>query len=293
MNQIQVVDNISGVDFYQNFVKTNQPVLIKNRLNEWSASQNWGTSYFKAIGNELKLAAKKGDVSEGKRETMLLSQYVELLEEHEVKVSKGEATSKPPYLHDVPLFHLLPELIKDIEPFPTDLFPDWYADKWYNYIQFFMGGTGSLTPLHFDTLYTHNLFFQVVGSKKFYLIAPEKKENCYVEGWRWAKFDPSNPDYDKFPEAKNATITEVIVNAGDILFMPSGTLHQVHGLSYSISFNIDWHTAKTAAKGVFSLFEGAPRQNVFYNSIVLLGLGLKIPSKYLFPYYKTYLNYVS
>lgn len=293
MNTVITVDTISRKSFYNDFVRPGRPVVIRKMTSEWSALRKWNSSYFKSIEGDLKLATKTGEVSAGNRKSMYLSQYVELLEDYEARLKNGERPPKPPYLHDVPLFYLLSNLIKDIEPFPLELFPKWYWKNWHNYIQFFMGGTGSLTPLHFDTLYTHNLFFQVTGRKRFILIPPEQKSNCYIEGWRWAKLDASKPDFEKFPKAKDVQIAEVVLEAGDILFMPSGTLHQVHGLSYSISFNIDWHTPRSAQKGVFSLFEGAPRKNVYYNSLVLLGVGLKVPSNIIFPFYKSYLNYVS
>jgi len=293
MKKIQIVDTISGRDFHEKFVKTNTPVLIRKMTQGWDALHAWEADYFKEMEGGVKMATKVGDVSKGERRSMLLSEYVRLLEGYEQQLRDGQNPPKPPYLHDVPIFHLIPGLIKDIEPFPVDLLPKWYHDKWYNYIQFFMGATGSLTPLHFDTLCTHNLFFQVAGRKRFLLIPPEQKEKCYVEGWRWAKFDPSRPDYDKFPLARGVEPMEVELGPGDILFMPSGTLHQVHGLSYSVSFNIDWHTVKTARKGVTSVLQGAPRQNGYYNMLILTGLALNVPARYIFPRYKSYLNYVS
>ncbi|SET96697.1 cupin-like domain-containing protein [Hymenobacter actinosclerus] len=294
MQKIQIVDTISGPDFHERFVKTNTPVLIRNMAQQWRALHAWNEAeYFEGIENGVKLATKVGDVSKGQREMVLLSNYVRQLQDYEACIARGEEARRPAYLHDVPIFNLIPGLIKDIMPFPTELLPEWYHEQWYNYIQFFMGATGSLTPLHFDTLCTHNLFFQVAGRKRFLLIPPNQKEKCYVEGWRWARFDPNQPDYEKFPLAQGVNVMEVELDAGDILFMPSGTLHQVHGLSYSVSFNIDWHTTKSARKGVMSVFRGAPRQNGYYNMLILAGLSLKVPPRYIFPRYKSYLNYVS
>jgi hypothetical protein len=294
MKQIQVVDTISGADFHERFVKTNTPVLIRNMAKDWNALSAWhDADYFEGIENGVQLATKVGDVSKGQREMVLLSDYVRQLQAYEARIARGEPASRPAYLHDVPLFNLLPGLVKDITPFPTELLPAWYHDRWHRYIQFFMGATGSLTPLHFDTLYTHNLFCQVAGRKRFLLIPPHQQQQCYVEGWRWARFDPSKPDYEKYPLARGLDIMEVELGPGDILFMPSGTLHQVHGLSYSVSFNIDWHTPKSARKGMLSVFRGAPRQNGYYNMLLFAGVALKVPARFIFPRYQSYLNYVS
>jgi len=293
MKQITIVDTISRKDFYDQFVKKGKPVLIKNQTKEWAARELWTADYFKNLDKDPKVSIKTGDVSKGNRQSILLSRYVDMLLAHEQRLDNGELSSNPPYLHDVPIFHILPELIKDIKPFPIELFPKWYWDNWQDYVQFFMGPSNSLTPLHFDTLCTHNMFFQMVGSKKFILVEKKQKDLCYIKGWRWAQIDATNPDLDKFPNAEKIETTEVIVNAGDILYMPPGLLHQVHGLDYSISFNIDWHTTKSATEGVLSYFKGAPLKNMYYNALVLAGLLLKVPERFLFRFYKSYLNYVS
>lgn len=289
---IPVEQTIDKKTFYEKYVSQNKPVLIKGMTAEWKAL-HWDTAYFKSRETGKKVAIKVGNVSEGKREQMLLSDYVARLEDYEQQLRLGLPAEKPGYLHDIPFFYLFPEYLQDINPFPKDLLPDWYANTWQNYIQFFMGSTGSLTPLHFDTLLTNNLFFQVVGEKKFILIDAEDRNKCYIEGWRWAQFDPQNPDYSKFPKSGSLKIREALLGPGDILFMPGGMLHQVHGLSQSISFNIDWHTAKGAWKGVNTLWQGAPLKNVYYNALLYGGLRLRMPEKVIFSLYKSYLNYVS
>ncbi|MGG8495345.1 cupin-like domain-containing protein [Tenacibaculum sp. TC6] len=289
---ITIENKIDRKTFYTEYVKKNKPVVIRGMTSDWKALE-WDTEYFRSKETGKKVSIKVGNVSEGKREQMTLSTYVELLEEYEQNLKLGLEAEKPGYLHDIPFFYMFPEYLADINPFPRDLLPKWYRNKWQNYIQFFMGSTGSLTPLHFDTLLTNNLFFQVAGRKKFILIEAKDKKNCYIRGWRWANFDPQNPDYEKFPEAKHIKITEALLEAGDILYMPGGMLHQVHGLSQSISFNIDWHTPKSAAKGVGTLWKGAPLKNVYYNALIYAGLRLGVPEKVIFPLYKSYLNYVS
>ncbi|CAL2094063.1 Cupin-like domain-containing protein [Tenacibaculum sp. 190524A02b] len=289
---ITIEEEINREKFYKEYVNKDKPVVIRGLTKDWHAL-DWNTEYFKSKEEGKEVSIKVGKISEGKREKMQLSTYVELLDEFEQNLKMGLDAEIPGYLHDIPLFYMFPEYLPDILPFPKELLPKWYRNKWQNYIQFFMGSTGSLTPLHFDTLLTNNLFFQVVGRKKFILIEAAQKKDCYIKGWRWAKFDPQNPDYEKFPKAKNLKIKEALLEPGDILYMPAGMLHQVHGLSKSISFNIDWHTKRSARKGVATLWKGAPRQNVFYNALIYAGLALGVPEKIIFPLYKSYLNYIS
>ncbi len=290
--EVPRMEAISREEFFGKFVRQRRPLVIRNLMDSWKALA-WTRNYFYSEAPNVNLVIKKGNISRGNRETISLGQYIKLLDKYESSLKRGENPEEPPYLHDVPIFHILPKLRADIEPFPLQIFPRWYWENWQNYVQFFMGGTGSLTPLHFDTLYTNNLFFQVVGRKKFFLIPAEQKRNCYVEGWRWAKFNPSKPDFEAYPNAAETTPVELILEPGDVLFIPAGTLHQVHGLSFSISINIDWHTPWTAFAGLMSIFQGAPPKNAYYNLICCLGLGLHIPSARLFRFYKSYLNYLS
>lgn len=289
---VQRVNGLSSESFHRDFVNRGRPVVISGLMSQWRALHKWDEDYFNSIPGNVKINAKVGDVSRGELKPYLLGDYVKMITDHEAQINNGLTPPNPPYLHDVPLFHLVPALRKDIEPFPLHLFPKWYWNNFQNYIQFFMGYTGSLTPLHFDTLCTHNLFFQVAGRKRFILIEPEAKNLCYMEGWRWSKFNPSAPDFNKFPKAVGLKPMVAELGPGDTLYIPSGMLHQVHGLSYSISFNIDWHTKKSALTGMLSFLKGAPAMNGIYNSLIFSGL-MGIPSKYIFPHYKSYLNYVS
>jgi hypothetical protein len=85
----------------------------------------------------------------------------------------------------------------------------------------------------------------------------------------------------------------VVLEPGDVLYMPPGTLHHVRNLSVCSSFNLDWHTAASAGRGVLSVLRGAPAKNGYYNLVSLAGLGLGVPSAYLYPLYRSYLTYVS
>lgn len=290
---IDIVENITREDFYRHFVKPGKTVLLKGIGSKWPAVSKWNYDFFKQVGGNLEIPLKTGDVSQGKKVMRTIAEYTSELEQYEKDIAAGTQREKPAYLHDVPIFLLLPQLKQDVEPFPDHLFPSFYRNSWWSFVQFFMGSTNSLTPLHFDTLCTHNLFFQVCGSKRFYIVPAKDRDKCYLNSWRWAGVDLENPDFKKFPLLEQAQRDEVLVEPGDALFMPSGTLHQVRGLSYSISFNIDWHTPSSVATGLTSGFRGAPRKNVFYNGVIAAGLYLGIRSKYLFKYYKSYLNYVS
>lgn len=71
--------------------------------------------------------------------------------------------------------------------------------------------------------------------------------------------DPEQPDYVRFPQYRQIT-----VDAGDMLYMPPGTLHHVRSLSSSISFNIDWHTNRSVLHALAQSYRGMPRKVIYY-----------------------------
>ncbi|MFE7134554.1 cupin-like domain-containing protein [Streptomyces sp. NPDC057638] len=286
------VGSLSRQDFYSAFVEPGRPVVMSGLTQRWRA-HDWGPEYFRTSASTVRLPVKRGDVSEGRRVITGLADYAEELERHERDRASGRVTEGPGYLHDVPLFLAHAPFRRDVDPFPLFLLPSWYRENWWQYAQYFMGPAGSETPLHFDTLLTNNLFFHLAGRKQFTLLPASQRELCYPRGWRWAEFDPTSPDYDRFPRAAGTTPVTVVLEPGDVLYLPPGTLHHVRNLSLSSSFNIDWHTADSAARGVLSVLRGAPVRNGYYNLVSLIGLGLGVPSRYLYPFYKSYLTYVS
>ncbi|MGW4353720.1 cupin-like domain-containing protein [Nocardia sp. NPDC004582] len=289
------VDRVSSLDrdkFYSEYVSKGKPVVLENQTAGWPA-RKWTPDFFRNLDCQVELGVKKGNVADGERTKMTLADYIDLLEQDAARIEAGEPSQNPGYLHDVPLFRAFPELIADADPFPMHLMPEWYGERWHEYTQHFIGPSGSVTPLHFDTLLTHNLFFHLYGRKQFILMPAEQKDLCYLRSWRWANYDPAAPDYEKFPQAANITPVTVVLEPGDVLYMPPGTMHHVTNLTMTIAFNIDWHTAQSARRGIGSVLRGAPMMNGYYNTLMYLGLGLGIPEKTIFRYYKSYLTYVS
>lgn len=56
----------------------------------------------------------------------------------------------------------------------------------------------------------------------------------------WVSIDPLSPDFKQYPQYKNATVYEVRVNAGDILYLPSLWYHHVRQSHKCIAVNF-WY----------------------------------------------------
>lgn len=289
--QVERRSNLSPEAFHEEYVTPGRPVVLEGLQRDWPAAKAWNLESMRARVGHQRVRVKHGYVASKQQFEMTVSEYLDLIEGK--AQPPGPPGSPLPYLHDLPLLAMLPELRLDLEPFPRELFPPLYREKWWEFSQFFLGAKGSLTPLHFDCLETQNLFFQVTGHKRWILIPREDAKFCSIYDWRWSKVDPERPDFAKYPDFANARPVELTLGPGDTLYLPPGTLHHVRGQSISISFNLDWHTKASALRGVAAIGRGMPLKNVRYNLAVALALWGRLPAKVLMPFYKSYLNYVS
>jgi hypothetical protein len=105
--------------------------------------------------------------------------------------------------------------------------------------RFWLGPAGTVTPLHCD--YDDNIFAQIWGTKRIFLAPPHHDEFLYPREANavlfGSPFNPEEPDFERFPLARHAAMTECIVNPGDLLYVPAGWYHQVRALTFSLSAN--------------------------------------------------------
>jgi hypothetical protein len=136
--------------------------------------------------------------------------------------------------------HALPPYLGNLELRELNSLCHWptYFDK-MGPPRFWVGPAGTVTPLHCD--YDDNIFAQIWGTKRIFLSPPHHDEFLYPREANailfGSPFDPEAPDFDKFPLARQATMIEVIVHPGDMLYVPAGWYHQVRALTFSLSSN--------------------------------------------------------
>ena len=154
---------------------------------------------------------------------MSLLEYLDLA----ASGAEGPPPALPPYLGNLELREL-----NRLCHWPT------YFDK-MGPPRFWLGPAGTVTPLHCD--YDDNVFAQIWGSKRIFLAPPHHDEFLYPREANailfGSPFDPEAPDFERFPLARQAATVEVIVNPGDMLYVPAGWYHQVRALTFSLSSN--------------------------------------------------------
>lgn len=102
---------------------------------------------------------------------------------------------------------------------------------------FWLGPAGTVTPLHHDT--SNILFCQVVGRKRYRMIAP--MEIALLDGARsmYAAVDPEAPDLARFPWWPQVIVRDFVIGPGEALFIPVGWWHHVRALDVSVSLAIN------------------------------------------------------
>jgi ribosomal protein L16 Arg81 hydroxylase len=292
---VDVVTHLTAGDFGQRYVAKRRAVLIKGALDRTAAFERWSFDHLRETSGGdtvvLKDFTPDGRIT---TQTISIGAYLDEIAQFEEKRAAGDLTCRrPAYLHDVPLTNVFRDAKADLAAFPHDFLPKWYGADWTSFAQFFLGPSTSVTPLHFDCLLTHNLFFQLRGRKRFTVLDHAELNKCYSYDWRWCAVDPEEPDYAKYPRYRNARAHEVLVEPGDVFFMPSGMLHHVRSLDAAMSFNIDWHTRGSALEGLLGVTRGMPLKTAYYNLVIAFGLWTGVSNQRLMPFYRSYLSYIS
>lgn len=131
----------------------------------------------------------------------------------------------------------IPELAKDVRV------PKYCAHAPWQNTRFWLSAANTGAPLHRDL--AENLFFQIVGRKRFLLFPPSATPWLYSNPFRsalpnYSRFDAERPDFDRFPLSRKVHPIEIVLEPGDAMYLPSRWWHQTRSLDLSASFNFWW-----------------------------------------------------
>lgn len=126
----------------------------------------------------------------------------------------------------------------------------------------FLGGKGTITPLHSDGMMSSAYLCQVYGRKRCFMISPEQDDAVYPRPFRkqfgMSLVDYRKPDFSVHPKFRSAKLLEGVIGPGDMLFTPGGWWHAVQSLDASISYS---HQVVNEANGL-GLFAALPERQV-------------------------------
>jgi len=227
---------VSGAEFLEQYYAANRPVMLCDLMTGWKACSRWTPGYLKSTcGDEMVeiMSGREDDPSyeieeAPHRKNVRFAEFVDM-------VMNGKE-SNDYYLTARNNFFARPGvrvLLGDVEPFPEYLKADDSGDGVY----LWFGPKGTITPLHHDLM---NIFMaQVQGRKQVKLVPPSELDLIYNHHAVYSMVDCAQPDYGRFPKFRDATVIDVELAPGEVLFLPVGWWHYVKALdtSITVSFN--------------------------------------------------------
>jgi Cupin-like domain len=219
------------------------PVVITDALGDWHIDNDWTPECLTA-----KLRHHRVTLSFARNGRFSFNESADPLEsaaQHSVtEVDFAAAVDSifndrgdyHPYIWQKSIPDEFPELLKSLViPEPIRDMRGLVMNLWF--------GRGTETPLHYDEY--NNLFSQVYGTKRFILFSVQDSEWLYPFSHRAymphiSHVDAFKPDVGRFPEFFRATPIEVVLQPGEMLYLPSFWWHQVRSVGVSISVNMWW-----------------------------------------------------
>ena len=243
VNPIQRVDIscLTPETFVEQYQKTGTPIVIKGLLKEcdWNLdylSEKLGTQEFliRCYGHERYKQDKRQWTNIGsgvETQSMLFREYAEMLRnrkahKNDIHLAKGSIKNTP--LANTHSLGNIGEQLGLNKP-DTDL-------------NIRVDPGGHVTCLHYDS--SDGTLMQLHGAKKVVLFPPSQIYNLYpfpvyvhlrhglkLRSW-FSQVYPENPDFQSFPKFKQALQHkhEVILNQGEVLYIPVGWWHEVTAL---------------------------------------------------------------
>lgn len=230
---IDVVRNISREAFYEQYYFLNRPVVLKDMASSSPALGKWSPQFFADHYGSIPIdiTSDRETVSDYEANfrrttrTVTIAEFVSRLSEQ--RETNDFYLVARNYFFDNPALKTLRD---DLTP-PGEIINA--ADRGPGTAKLWFGPKGTVTPLHLDE---HSiLFLQIYGRKQFKLIPSFELPKIYLRNNFYSEADLENIDAARYPRLLTASVAEVSVEPGDILFLPVGWWHWAKSLNVSIS----------------------------------------------------------
>lgn len=237
MQQVHLIDRrqqLSYEEFWQGYVLAQRPVLIANAVAGWGAAA-WTPEWFIQHHADKKVQAEGAPYQLGP-----------LLE----RMLRKEPT---PYLEQLDIPEDFPELLPFLEPelvyslpnrTKSRLFPRYWFGPGSGTLQLFIGGQGASQGIvHTDVPPLHSYSALIYGQKEWWVWAPSEGRYLYPRDQYPHESSVQNvfePDHERYPELALSSVTRVVQEPGELLFLPTGWWHTARTVSESPTITVAW-----------------------------------------------------
>lgn len=232
-SSVDVLREISQAEFYENYYFMNRPLILKGLAAKSPAVNTWSPEFFARNHGSVpvQITADRNSISDYEVSfrqtvrTVTLADFVQRI--------CREGSTNDIYLVARNYFFqnaALTPLKSDLQP-PPEIINT--ADQSPGSVKLWFGPKATVTPLHYDE---HSiLFIQIYGRKRLALIPSLNLPKLYARNKFYSAVDPNKVDVKQHPRFLGASLTEVTLEPGDILFIPVGWWHWAKSLDVSIS----------------------------------------------------------
>lgn len=236
-SRAETVDRQTGLsrgEFRDRYYAAGRPVILEGLMTGWKAMTAWTPEYLKAAAGEQRaevMTGREADpdyerYADRHRTEVRFADYVDMVYSGTVTndyhlVAGNRFLQRPaarPFLGD---FAVFPEYLRPAAA-------DRQSFLWF-------GPAGTVTPLHHDT--SNILLAQVKGRKRVRLVPAAHWQHVYNSSGVFSDVDAERPDLARHPGFGKATVIDVVLEAGEVLFVPVGWWHHVRALDVSITIS--------------------------------------------------------
>lgn len=221
----------SAASFEREYARVGRPVVITNWVESTAAGRKWTPEYLlRAVGGEPIVVTKL----RGGRLRSNNTRYVASFADFATRAFAGDAVARGFCAQQIDV----PAAIAADLPSPR-IVGSWRRQRPH----LWLSCPGHVTETHRDQ--NHNLLVQVLGRKRLTLFAPIFAHALYSHRApgplaRYSRVDLGQPDLERFPCARELAATQVVLSAGEALFLPVHWWHRVETLETSVSVNFWW-----------------------------------------------------
>jgi len=225
--------------YWPELYKRNIPLVVTGAMDDWVALRDWTPDFFAELltGMEHPLRATDDEgeyafVNHVKR-TIIVSDYIRALGSERLQGTRRPFFGNIP-IQDPDIAHWFTSLMNDFS------FPDVAPERIGDEVRLWIGAQGQKSTVHNDS--NHGFNAQVYGRKRFRLWSPDQHPYIYavrISDDTWVSpVDWQQPNFEEYPKFAQAEGAEVILEPGEMLYIPAFWWHAARSESVAINANI-------------------------------------------------------
>ncbi|MHC5933203.1 cupin-like domain-containing protein [Nostoc sp.] len=217
--------NLSYDEFIKEYASIGKPVIITDAMKDWTATTKWTFDFLKSECGAIECHVKVDSLDTD--EVMSIADYIDYItagnSERRLYLANWFISSHPNLLEDYKEPIYFPNWLLRL---PRKVLRKYELDN----PELFIGHKDTSVGLHKDPNNGSAWLGMIRGRKQIVLFTPDQQEFLYD-----GKVDVFNLDLEKFPLYANTNPVEVMLEPGELLYIPLNWWHHVRNLEDSIA----------------------------------------------------------